>query len=243
MKLVAALACRVNSKRLYAKPLQLLGESSILELIIEKLRKCPLIDEIVLAISDRDENNIFEDIAKKLDIPFVRGSDQDVLKRLIDACELVDGDQVFRVTTESPFFYLEGLESAVKSHNALRADYSTYGKLPDGSSFEIISLTALKKSHEEGEDRHRSELCTLYMNENPDKFSFNILTPPLEVQRPDYRLTIDYPEDLILCRKVYALLDGEVNQLSNIIKLLDNNKQLVESVSNLTDDAYIKFYH
>jgi spore coat polysaccharide biosynthesis protein SpsF (cytidylyltransferase family) len=129
-KVVATLACRNNSKRLFAKPLQLLGRDSVIEYMIRNLKNNPLIDDIVLAISNMKGNELFVDIAAKHNISYVLGDDADVLGRLIMACEKVNGDIVYRVTTESPFGYLEGLQTALQQHKEKQADYTTYAQLP-----------------------------------------------------------------------------------------------------------------
>ena len=73
----------------------------------------------------------------------------------------------------------------------------------DGCGFEIIRLDALKKAHKEGEDSHRSEFCTLYIRENIEKFRVRKYLTPEEFHRRDLRLTVDNPEDLVVCRAVY----------------------------------------
>jgi spore coat polysaccharide biosynthesis protein SpsF len=243
-KVVATLACRNNSKRLFAKPLQLLGSDSVIEYMIRNLKTNPFIDEIVLAISNTKGNEIFEDIAVKNNIDYVFGEEKDVLGRLIAACEKVNGDIIYRVTTESPFGYLEGLQSALYQHQRKNADYTTFAHLPDGVAFELINLKALKESHENGEERHRSELCSLYLNEHRDEFCFNIMEIDKKLRRPDYRLTIDYPEDLILCRKIIQNF-GDTNPIGyqELIKFIDENPSLLNIIQNLTDESYVKFYH
>ena len=176
---------------------------------------------------------------------YVLGDDRDVLLRLIKACELAGGDTVYRVTSESPFGYIEGLPEAIKSHQENDADYTSHAKLPDGVMFELVSLKALKESHEKGEFKHRSELVTLYINENKEKFKFNILQVAVELQRPNYRLTIDFPEDLILCRKIIRNFNGDDHAIpyKDLIDFLDAQPQLRAIVENITDESYIKPYH
>ncbi|MCX8080346.1 MAG: acylneuraminate cytidylyltransferase [Bacteroidia bacterium] len=245
MKLVATLACRLNSRRLFGKPLQLLENLSVIEYILQNLKKQKNIHEIVFAISEETGNQIFEEIAKKHRLPYLYGSDKDVLKRLIDACNLVKGTDVFRITTECPFTYWEGLDEAVVSHIELNADYTTVGGLPDGCTFEIIKLDALIRSHNDGTDKHRSELVSLYINENFDKFNINVIQIDPQLQRPHYRLTIDYPEDLILCRKIIRNFGGDHTFIpyKELISFLDKNKELHKLVENITDENYIKPFY
>ena len=111
--------------------------------------------------------------------------------------------------------------------------------------FELIKLDALRISHEKGEYKHRSELVSLYINEHPEQFKKNILQVDKEWQRPDYRLTIDFPEDLILCRKIFRHFGGDSKYISyqELIKFLDVHPELRSMVDNITDESYIKPYH
>lgn len=244
MRVVAALACRNNSNRLYGKPLQKLGPSlTVVDYIITRLKEMSQIDEVVLAISETKDNLIYTDVAKKHGLKYVLGDDKDVLKRLIDACRAGVGDTVFRMTSESPFPFLEGLGLALDSHREVQADYTTYAKLPDGSSFEIINLKALESSHARGNDRHRSELCTLYINENRSQFKLNVLEVDELFQKPDLRLTIDFPEDLILCRKIVQRFgEKEYIPYGKLIPFLMERPDLLKLVEGLNDKEYVKPY-
>jgi spore coat polysaccharide biosynthesis protein SpsF len=245
MKIVATLACRNNSKRLYGKPLQLLENYSVLEYMVNRIREHSEISDIVLAISEVKGNEAFIELAERNQLKYVVGDDRDVLGRLIKACEYAGGDTVYRVTTESPFGYLEGLKEAIASHNEKKADYTAHARLPDGVLFELIKLSALKTSHQNGEYKHRSELVNLYIEENPDKFVKNILQIESKWQRPDYRLTIDFPEDLIFCRKIIRHFGGDDKYIpyKALVSFLDEQPQLRSMVENITDDNYIKPVH
>lgn len=231
-KVVCTLACRVQSTRLYSKPLQLIdidNKISILDYLISQLQSVPSINQIVLAISEGDENKIFERIAKNKNLDYIIGDEQDVLCRLIDAGKKGNADIIFRVTSECPFLYLEGIELALKKHIENKADLTVIEGLPEGAYFELINLSALEKSHQEGENRHRSELCTLYINEHPEKFNIQkIVLDDLKMRRPDIRVTVDYPEDLIVARELYKALKKENKFISikEIIDYLDSHQSL-----------------
>jgi spore coat polysaccharide biosynthesis protein SpsF len=73
-RLVAAIACRNQGSRLYGKPLQNLDVKKgirILDNIIECISKIDCIDEIVLGISEGDENEIFKQIASERGIKYI----------------------------------------------------------------------------------------------------------------------------------------------------------------------------
>ena len=205
-KLVACLACRNNGTRLYGKPLQNLDiekKLSVLDYMLASIKQYRAVSEVVFAISEGIENEIFIDIAKQYALKYYIGSEEDVLDRLIKSAELVDGTDIFRLTTESPFTYFEAIDVAWEEHVYSNTDLTALDNLPDGSGFEIIKLDAYRQSWRQGESRHRSELCSLYIRENKDKFKISYVDIPDKLRRLDIRLTIDYPEYLVVCRNIY----------------------------------------
>ena len=63
-KLVAVLACRNNGSRLYAKPLQNLSKDiTVLDNILDTLKKNKSISDIILVISNKQDNVIYKNIA------------------------------------------------------------------------------------------------------------------------------------------------------------------------------------
>lgn len=230
-KLVAALACRNQGTRLYGKPLQNLDiekRVTVLDYIIASVRTYAAVAEIVLGISEGVDNLAFKEVAARTAVPFIVGSEEDVLQRLIQCCEKADGTDIFRLTTESPFTYFEAIDAAWDNHVRSGRDLTALDNLPDGSGFEIIKLDAYRRSWERGERKHRSELCSLYIRENKSDFTIGYVDIPREVRRTDIRLTIDYPEDLVLCRAVYrefAALAPRI-PVRSIIEFLDAQPQL-----------------
>lgn len=228
MKVVATLACRARSTRLYAKPLQLVGDRPIIEHLIERLRRVKRLDGIVLAVADGRENQGFLAVAESLGLPSVVGDERDVLSRLITAAEAVNADVAVRVTTENPYVYHENIDAMIEHHLRTGADITICERLPNGTHVEVISLDALRRAHRLGDDRHRSELCTLFIFENADAFRIERVQAPEDVARPDLCLTVDTPEDLIVARAIHAGTarhDGPA-PLHEIIKFLDLHPEL-----------------
>lgn len=228
IKIVATIACRVESTRLYAKPMQLITTKSILEHIILQLQQSKLINEIVLAISENPGNEIFVKFAHENGLKFIRGDDEDVLKRIILAAEHVNSNLVFRVTSEDPFKHWESIDLAIKQHIQSGADFTYTQDLPEGSGFELINLKTLKTSHEKGKKRNRSEFVTSYIYEHQSAFKIKPFVVKPNLRRPEIRLTVDYPEDLILVRKIMSKIPTNtwLPHLENIIKLIDKNPEL-----------------
>lgn len=230
-RLVAALACRAGGSRLYGKPLQMLDldrQVTVLDHMIDWIQTEPAIEGVVLGVSEGAENEPFHEIARRRGIQSITGDQEDVLSRLIQCGEAAAATDVFRTTTESPFTYFEPIAETWRRHCESASDVTNLSALPDGSGFEMITMATLRRSHREGERRHRSELCTLFVREHRDQFRVDVVLPPPELRRPELRLTIDYPEDLVLCRRIaehFRELAPRI-PLARIVEFLDARPDL-----------------
>ena len=242
-KLVAALACRHTGSRLFGKPFQNLdikNNIKIIDNIIDCFKRFKFIKDIVLGISEGEVNRSFINYAKLKKIKYVIGNENDVLSRLIKCGIKTNASDILRFSTESPFPHHELLKSGWDSHVKNKNDFTTLDNVIDGTGFEIINIKSLKYSHKFGKKKHRSEFCTLYIRENSNKFKYEKLKIDKKYNRQDLRLTVDYPEDLILCRKIYSKFkkNAPLINIKDIISYLDKNKKLILLTKKYTDLGY-----
>jgi len=111
---------------------------------------------------------------------------------------------------------------------------------------EIINTTALKKVNKYFPKAEYSEYMTWYFQNNPKFFNLNFVDLPDQLIR-DYRLTLDYQEDLNLFKKIEEHfkvnnLDYSIYELFNF---LDNNTKISKLNNHLslkykTDNQLIK---
>ena len=198
----------------------------------------------LLGISEGIENEIFIKIAEENKIKYIIGDEDDVLSRLIECGVCSNTTDIFRVTSESPFLFFEPVEELWENHMKNDLDATFYDHIVDGSGFEILSLEALQKSHLMGDVRHRSELCSLYIRENLNHFKVEKPIAPKELVRKDLRLTVDNPEDLVVCRKLYSEFKHYSPRIPvlELVKFLDKNPSLKELVYPLTESGYQTMY-
>jgi spore coat polysaccharide biosynthesis protein SpsF len=241
-KLVAVLVCRNNGTRLYGKPLQLIdvqAEIRILDLIINNLKKLSIIDEIVLGIAEGVENLIYKDIAASHGISYILGSEKIVSERYLLAAKHANADHVFRVTTECPFVWSEGLCDAYTRHLNEKYDATLIWNIVDGAEFEIYTIASIEKINQEASFDEKEHL-SLYLRNNPSRFRINRIEPPKELIREDVRLTVDNPEDLIFCREIYKMLKEKNISMSlcNILKLLDENPNMINIIKPFLSNGH-----
>jgi spore coat polysaccharide biosynthesis protein SpsF len=107
-------------------------------------------------------------------------------------------------------------------------DITVCDRLPEGLHFEIYTLEALERSHERGSAIDRSEFCSNYARKHPAEFRIEVVLPPVELQRMDLRVTVDYPEDLILCREIAKACRASMPHVAvaDIVAFLDSRPDL-----------------
>jgi spore coat polysaccharide biosynthesis protein SpsF len=229
-RVVAIVSARMASSRYPGKAMVSLAGRPLLEVLLERIASCPLLDSVALATSSREENAPLAAIAHKIGIPVFRGDEDDVLRRYVDCARHMAADHVVRVTGDNPLTDLETMERLIERHLDTGAEY-TYvpgDALLMGILSEVVSRGALERSWERGEARHRSELVTLYIKEHPQAFRIATAELPPGLYRPQYRLTVDEAEDVRLMQALFDRLaaPGKLVTTREAIALLDAQPDL-----------------
>ena len=223
-------SARMASSRRPGKALADLAGRPLLAVLLERMRAVRGVSGVVLATSARAENDVLAAVAAPLGIPVFRGEEDDVLRRHLDCARVQGAKHVVRVTGDNPLTDVQTTEALVALHLEKGAEY-TYvpgDALLMGILSEVISTDALVRSWERGDARHRSELMTLYIKEHPEEFRIALGTLPDDLYRPQYRLTVDEPEDVELMQALFARLarPGHLVTTREAIALLDSEPSL-----------------
>jgi spore coat polysaccharide biosynthesis protein SpsF len=229
-RVVLVVSARMASSRCPGKALAPLAGRPLLEVLLERMADVRGADEVVLATSTHPENDALADLARRAGFAAFRGDEDDVLRRHLDCARAHRADHVVRVTGDNPLTDVETTEALIARHQSARADY-TYvpgDALLMGILSEVISVAALSRSWEKGDARHRSELVTLYIKEHPQEFAIETMDLPHGLYRPEYRLTVDEPEDVRLMQELFAPLSAPGKRVSTreAIGFLDTRPDL-----------------
>jgi spore coat polysaccharide biosynthesis protein SpsF len=234
-------SARMASSRCPGKAIAPLAGRPLLEVLLARMQAARGVDGVVLATSVNPENSPLVEIASRLGVPAFRGSEDDVLRRSLDCARHFGARHLVRVTGDNPLTDLETLERLVARHLAEGADY-TYvpgDALLMGILSEVVSVDALRRSWDRGQARHRSELMTLYIKEHPSEFRIATDALPEGLYRPEYRLTVDEPEDVRLMQEIFARLarPGHRVDTGEAIALLDREPDLARINAHLRHKA------
>ena len=217
-------ACRLKSSRLPKKALLKIGDLTSVELCLKNALQLKNINHCILATSNLEEDAELVNYIYSKNVVFHTGDPFDVIDRYLQIINQLKIDVIVRVTADMPFISNDVLDPILKSHFESGADYSRAKKAAIGTNLEIINAEALRRVKSFFPSADYSEYMTYYFTNNPNHFLINEIDLPSELVR-DYRLTLDYPEDLELFNKITTALNdkGEDVNLKNIIKYLDEN--------------------
>ncbi len=240
--MLIAVSARMRSERCPGKAMATLAGKPLLIHLLERLASLSGKRAIVVATSVSSENDVLVEAAETHGIRTFRGVEDDVLGRLLALCGELGAEHLVRVTGDNPLTDLPLIETLVALHLKEDSDY-TYvpgGALLMGILTEVISRSALETSHRDGEDRHRSELVTLYIKENPERFRIARAELPEELYRPHYRLTVDEPDDLVLMGRIFDKLyrSDSVLSTADAIRLLDEEPALAAINAHIAHAAH-----
>jgi spore coat polysaccharide biosynthesis protein SpsF len=208
MKIVAIIQARMGSTRLPGKVLMDICGKPMLTRGYDRVRKAKTIDEMVVATTDQENDDVLENFCKNSGWNSFRGSQDDVLDRYYLAAKEYHADAVVRITSDCPLIDHAVIDRVVKSYLAKRkkVDYASnllpMRTYPRGLDTEIMSFDALERAWNEDNDPRTREHVTQYIVSDPSKFRLTGITNPIDFSY--MRWTVDVPEDLELVRKIYS---------------------------------------
>jgi len=208
-RVVATVAARMTSSRLPGKVLMPCLGRPMLERLVERVRRSEYIDDIVVSTTVNAPDDAIVDAARALGIGWYRGSEDDVVARITGAMEEARADLVVQLTGDCPLLDPAIIDQLIRLHSFNSFDYvsnTLVRSYPRGLDAQIAPLSVLQESLRIAKDAPQHEHVFLSVYENPDRFRlFNLLAPP-ELCRPDWRWTLDTPEDYAFITEVYARL-------------------------------------
>ena len=194
MKTVATIEARITSSRLPGKVLLPVAGMPMLLHLVRRLRSVPSIDEIVLATTTNDSDDILVDFSLKNSISYFRGSEEDVMTRVIEAADSVDAELIVEITGDCPIIDPEIVEQTIRMFHANQADYVSNAHIrsfPDGMDTQVFRLDTLKRCALMTSDKLDHEHVTLHIRNHPELFSHVHLVAPPELHWPELGLTLD----------------------------------------------------
>lgn len=205
MRIVAIIQARMSSTRLPGKVLKELVGKPVLEHVVERLRSCRLLNEIVVATSVDPSDEVIEKWCTQRQIQCYRGSLTDVLDRYCKAALFTKADAVVRITADCPVIDPVIVDEVITEYINGNFDFfSLKGEFPDGLDCSVFSTSALKQASHEAKLISEREHVGPYIENNPDIFKCGGLEKFHGLHH--MRWTLDEPEDYKFLQEIFHRL-------------------------------------
>ena len=233
---VAIIQARMGSTRLPGKVMMNLAGEPMLSRIIARTDRARLIDDTIVASTNKQEDTRIVNLCKKLNVNCFRGSENDLLDRYYQAATKYRADFIVRITADNPLNDPAIIDLVVQEihdkqphvHFVSSGLQSTY---PLGIGASVIRFDALEKAWKEDDDIRTREHVSPYIKNNPDLFKCVGISN--ELDQSHMRWTVDTKEDLTFVRKVYAHFGNDLFSWRDVIDILEKNPAWININSHI----------
>ena len=201
MRIIGVIQARVGSTRLPYKMMLSLHGKPIIEWVIRRVQMSQLLDDIVVAIPESEDNDVLAKYIVELGIKVFRGSESNVLNRFYEAVKDANATHIVRICADNPLIDGKEIDNLIDFYKSNSCDYA-YNHIPkdnlypDGLGAEIISFDLLKHLNQIVTSQNHKEHCLSYIWDNEDKYTIKTFDPlDKELHHPEMKFDVDTFDD------------------------------------------------
>lgn len=224
MKVGVITEARMTSSRLPGKHLLQICGQSIFEILVGQLKRSKLSTEVILATTVNEEDDELCEIAEQLGLKIYRGSEDNVLERVIGSAVSHKLDVIVEITADCPLIDPSLIDLAIQTYLDGQFDYvgnTIDRQFADGMDVQVYSTNFLRSTYSPSMKPSYLEHVTSHIISSPHYKKYNIAATPAQFG-PDLRITLDTNDDYEIISRVYKTLvdaDLEIN-CENVTRLL-----------------------
>ena len=224
---------RTGSTRLPGKVMKELCEKTVLAHDIERVSQAKLVDEIIIATTTHDSDDVIVHEAERLGVKVFRGSEDDVLSRYYFAAKGAGADVVVRITSDCPLIDPFILDDIIRvfmdgSYDIVTNAGNDLSKrtFPRGLDAEVFSFEMLETAHLKAGEQYQREHVTPYIYENAK----SVFYYQNDVDYSKYRWTLDTEEDWQLISEIYQRLYHGMHNFyfKDVLAVMEQNPELYD---------------
>jgi len=228
----------MGSTRLPGKSTMDLAGETLVGRILERVKRCKNLDEIILAIPKKETDKILKDIGKNFEINVFEGSENDLVERFYQAASLHKADLVCRLPADNPTPEPREIDRIIEYHiNLKRRGFSSNlacinnSGYPDGIGAEIFDYSLLEEIYYRNTNPfHREHVHLNFFNYETGKAVDEKWCPvstvkcPKEFRRPEIVLDVNTIEQYYFMKDLYEYLypRNPNFHITDIISWFDN---------------------
>lgn len=232
-KIVATIEARMTSTRLPGKVLLPLLGKPALEQLINRLKPSRYIDEIVVATTTNATDDILIDFAHRVGVKVFRGSEDDVLSRVLGAAQSVGADIICEATGDCPLIDVGFIDQGIEELFAKDLDYvgnvypTTY---PIGFDMQVFPTSVLAEVDTLTQDPLDRVHVSYYIYMHPERFKVRMWHAEGEYLWPELRVTLDEQKDYVFLKTLFErfIVDHPFAPALEIISFLKHHPELLD---------------
>lgn len=207
LRRVCVVQARMGSTRLPGKVLREVAGRPMLAHIIRRLQTCSSLDDIVIATSVSSSDDPIADFVASIGVRVFRGSEVDVLDRMLRAARAAEADVIVRVTGDCPLIdpTITDLVITELTANSQSADYASNvlrRTFPRGLDVEAMFLDTLIRVDRLARSPLEREHVTVTIRSGLPQL-FVTRSVESDVDDSDLRWTVDEASDFELVTRLY----------------------------------------
>lgn len=232
MQTVAIIQARMGSTRLPGKILMPILGTAMLARMLERVKRAKKIDAVVVATTDKAEDDPTAALGTSCGVGVFRGSEKDVLDRFYNAAKETGADTVMRLTGDCPLMDPAVIDTVVEHFEAAKGSIhytSTPTNYPEGLDTEIFPFSALKEAAEKATLPSEREHVTPYIKNHPERFTCESWTEG-EDDHSSMHWSVDTQADFDFVTKIFEQLHPHNPGFSkdDILALLSKHPKYLE---------------
>lgn len=239
-KVAFVIQARMQSSRLPGKILQSVpfdNGKPLLQWIVDELRKSTYNADIIVATSEKQENDVLERFCEAHELKCFRGEEENVLSRFVAIAADNSYSTLVRLTADNPVLDISILDDTIAFHLENKNHYTNTTSLPIGMNFEVIASDAFIGLEEGQLTEAEKEHVTLLLK-NKDQYKKMTFIPKPEYHLNKIRLTVDYPSDLLVVSAVLKFYDEDENNVG--IRLVEDVYRRLPFVFEVNESNFQK---
>ena len=243
MKILATIEARMSSSRLPGKVMFNLNKKPMIGFIYDRVKKSKMIDEVAVSTTIKKSDDILVDYLKSNQINYFRGSEGNVLSRLVKTCSNFNADIVVQLTGDNPLVDPDIIDFMLKyflKKRKKKIDFLSNSGLgnydnrqvPFGFDVQIFRYNQLLKISKKKQitSLHKEHPSLYFYKDGKKDYNIkNINLPKKWRSKEIYRLTVDTSEDFKVISKIvdYFQLKQKKLGIIEVYNFIKKNKKIL----------------
>jgi spore coat polysaccharide biosynthesis protein SpsF len=228
MKINISIEARMTSTRLPGKTLMLINGKPSLEIMVDRIKKAKLFDNIIVATTINKADDAIVDWCIKNGVKYFRGSENNVYDRVVKANQKFNTDVIVELTGDCILLDADLVDDAIKTYLDNEYDYVSLED-PVGMGVQVYSLEILESvSHDRELEYQDKEHVTPYIYTS-GKYNISKIKVYEDLDCPDVFLVLDTIEDWKVINNVCKNFDNFDFPFKEIVKFMQKHPDKVSA--------------